>query len=93
MPSGLRYVDSCCVILIIDKDDTHRKDYGCGRKNGEVLFPKNTRFSVPEVAMGETVMKIMDKRPGSFQAAMQEYERLVGTGFLRVSYIRDSAFT
>ena len=93
MPSGSRYVDSCCVILIIDKDDTHRKDYGCGRKGGEALFPKNMQFSVPEVAMGETVMKIMDKRPGSFQAAMQEYERLVGSGFLRASYIRDSAFT
>ncbi len=93
MPSGLRYVDSCCVILIIDKDDTHRKDYGCGKKKGEALFPKNTWFSVPEVAMGETVMKIMDKRPGSFQAAMQEYGRLVESGFLRVSYIRDSTFT
>ncbi len=46
MPSGLRYVDSCCVILIIDKDDTHRKDYGCGRKNGEVLFPNFCWFCV-----------------------------------------------
>ncbi|MBR6204878.1 MAG: hypothetical protein IKQ60_07540 [Candidatus Methanomethylophilaceae archaeon] len=93
MPAESKYVDSCCVILMIDKDDTHRDDYGCGRKKYEALFPKNTRFSVPEVAMGETVMKIMDKRPGSFQMAMQEYERLVGLGFLNVSYIRDPSFT
>ena len=93
MPPGLKYVDSCCVILMIDRDDTHRNDYGCGRKRFEALFPKNTRFSVPEVAMGETVMKIMEKRPASFQAAMQEYERLAGSGFLSVSYIRDPSFT
>ena len=43
--------------------------------------------------MGEAVMKIMDKRPSSFQAAMQEYERLVRSGFLSVSYIRDPSFT
>ena len=92
MPSELKYIDTCCVILIIDKDDSHRKDYSCGSRKGETLFPKNTRFCIPEVALGEAVMKIMDKRSGSFQAAMQEYQRLVEKGFLTVDYIKDPAF-
>ena len=92
MSSELRYIDTCCVILIIDKDDNHRKVYGCGRKKGEDLFPRNTRFCIPEVVLGEAVMKIMDKRSESFLAAMQEYHRLVGKGFLTVDYIKDPSF-
>ena len=38
MPAESKYVDSCCVILMIDRDDTHRDGYGCCIRNPSFTF-------------------------------------------------------
>lgn len=95
MPSSLSYIDTCCVMMFVNKTDSLRSTYSIGNKKAEGCVKSGQReFCIPMPALGEAICKIRDKC-GSERTmeALEEMNRLMDEGFLRVRYINDPSAT
>ena len=77
-------------MLLLDKDDMLRTHFDLKRKPADALVRKGHTFAIPMPAVGESIVKIKEKKPDSFMDIMQEFNRLLDKGFLTISYIRSA---
>lgn len=89
----MSYVDTCCLMAFVWSKDQLRIQNGLGSRKAESLVPRNhPEFRVPMPAVGEAVCKIMDKNSDEHtQEIFQELERLIKSGFIKISYLKRDA--
>lgn len=88
MSPELSYIDTCCLMMFVNRGDSLRRDFNLGSKSAENCVKKNiTSLCVPMPAFGEAICKIRDKSKGNAEDAMLEMNRLMDTGFLAVRYL------
>lgn len=88
----MTYVDTCYVMMFINKKDVLRAEYGIERKPIDKLITDSV-FRVPLSAIGETFHKIGDKVKDREHRMdiYRELQRLFDIGFLEVAHIDSGA--
>ena len=88
----MRYLDTCSILLLINKTDALRNELGVrSRKSGDNLVRReHGRFVAPVPALGEAIQILHLKCGRDDEAeAHSELMRMMHSGFMEPRYIRD----
>lgn len=87
----MSYIDTCCLMMFINRKDELRKDYGLKGRDAETCTNNSHRhFTIPIPALGEAVFKIREKNSDNWKESLDELDRLINIGFLDVVYLDKS---
>lgn len=85
IPSGMKFIDTCAVLLFINRRDMLRPHYNLGNKPAESCIAKNEKqFCIPMPALGEVVYKVHEKCGNDADDILKELNRLIRKDFLNV---------
>ena len=91
---GMKFIDTCGIMLFINKKDVLRLHYNLGNKSAESCVAKREKqFYVPMPALGEAVYKIHEKCRDDADDVLMELNRLIRKDFLVVRFINNSSKT
>lgn len=91
MPSCLKYIDTCCMMMFINRNDKLRSIYSINDKKAESCTKTNYReFCIPMPAFGESIYKIREKSPRDYNDSFVEMNRLLDKEFLKITYLNSS---
>lgn len=90
----MSYVDTCVVMMSVNKDDELRKKIGVGRGDIDSIL-RNGSFCIPMVALGESLHMIRQKNPRDYEESLSELNRLLDKEFFETRFLKnpESTFT
>lgn len=90
MPS-VNYLDTCCVLMFIDRGDRLRKSFEIGSVNIERRLKSNMGdFCIPMPAFGEALCKVLEHKDDP-EGTFSELKRLVDAHVLHIRYLDSPA--
>lgn len=90
----MKFIDTCGVLLFINKDDMLRRHYNLGNKQAESCVAKSEKqFCIPMPALGEAVYKVHEKCRNDADDVLGELNRLIQKDFLTVRFINNPSKT
>ena len=90
MSPELSYIDTCCLMMFVNKTDRLRNELGIGQKSADKCVKRGVgNFCVPMPAFGEAICKIHDKAKDRTADVMNEMIHLMDTGFITVRYLNN----
>ena len=80
----MKFIDTCGVLLFINKKDALRPHYNLGNKPAEKCVAKNEKqFCIPMPALGEVVYKVYEKCGTDADNVLKELNNLIRKNFLK----------
>ena len=90
----MKFIDTCGVMLFINRDDALRRHYNLGKKEAESCVAKNEKqFCIPMPALGEAVYKVHEKCGNHADDVLKELNRLIRNDFLTIRFINNPSKT
>lgn len=88
MSAEVSYLDTCAVMLFVNKDDELRNNYGIGKKAASVAVCRNHhQLCVAMPALGEVFHMIRQKCGSNYMGPLKELNALLDSRFLETRYI------
>ena len=84
----MSYVDTCVVMMSVNKDDELRKKIGVGRGDIDSILG-NGSFCIPMVALGESLHMIRQKNPRDYEESLSESNRLLDKEFFETRFLKN----
>lgn len=90
----MKFIDTCGVLLFINRKDMLRPHYNSGNKPAESCVAKaEKQFCIPMPALGEVVYKVYDKCGADADEVLRELNNLIRKDFLKIRFINNPSKT